>query len=90
MSDKNKIKVLHVVGSANKGGVESIVMNYSVALKEYVEPTFVCFDNSTAIPTELIKSIGGNYFVVPHVKQFFKFTKWSVLNKTLEPLALTE
>ena len=51
MSDNNKIKVLHVVGSANKGGVESIVMNYSVALKEYVEPTFVCFDDSTAIPT---------------------------------------
>ena len=70
-----KIRVLHFVGSANKGGVESIVMNYSVALKDYVEPTFVCFDNSTAIPTELIKSIGGHYFVVPHVKHIFKFNK---------------
>ena len=70
-----KIKVLHVVGSANKGGVESIVMNYSVALKDKVEPTFVCFDDSTAIPTELIESIGGHYFVVPHVKHIFKFNK---------------
>ena len=75
MSNNSKIKVLHVVGSANKGGVESIVMNYSVALKEYVEPTFVCFDDSTAIPVELIESIGGHYFVVPHVKHIFKFNK---------------
>lgn len=75
MSTNKKIKVLHVVGSANKGGVESIVMNYSMALKDYVEPTFVCFDDSTAIPTELIESIGGHYFVVPHVKHIFKFNK---------------
>ena len=70
-----KIRVLHFVGSVNKGGVESIVMNYSVALKDYVEPTFVCFDDSTAIPEELIKSIGGRYFIVPHVKHIHKFNK---------------
>lgn len=75
MASEQKIKVLHVVGSSNKGGVESIVMNYSVALKDYVEPTFVCFDDSTAIPTELIESIGGHYFVVPHVKHILKFNK---------------
>ena len=73
MSQNKKIKVLHVIGSANKGGVESIVMNYSTALKDEVEPTFVCFDDSTAIPTEQIESIGGHYFVVPHVKHISKF-----------------
>ena len=75
MAKNEKIKVLHIIGSANKGGVESVVMNYSVALKEHVEPTFVCFEDSTAIPTELIESIGGHYFVVPHVKHIFKFNK---------------
>lgn len=82
MDNKQKIKVLHVVGSANKGGVESIVMNYSIALKDYVEPTFVCFDDSTAIPIELIESIGGHYFVVPHVKHIFKFN--SAFSKILQ------
>ena len=71
----NKIKVVHVLGSVNKGGVESIVFNYSSALKDDVEPTFICFDDSTAIPEELIKSIGGHYFVVPHVKHLRKFNK---------------
>lgn len=71
----DKIKVLHVLGSVNKGGVESIVFNYSAALKDEVEPTFICFDDSTAIPEELIKEIGGRYFVVPHVKHLHKFNK---------------
>ena len=70
-----RIKVVHVLGSVNKGGVESIVFNYSKALKDYVEPTFICFDNSTAIPEEFIKSMGGNYIVVPHVKHLRKFNK---------------
>ena len=70
-----KIKVVHVLGSVNKGGVESIVFNYSKALQEYVEPTFICFDNSTAIPEEFIKSIGGRYIIVPHVKHLRKFNK---------------
>ena len=71
----DKIKVVHVLGSVNKGGVESIVFNYSKALKDFVEPTFICFDDSTAIPEEFIKEIGGHYFVVPHVKHLGKFNK---------------
>ena len=70
-----KIKVCHVLGSVNKGGVESIVFNYSTALKDYVEPTFICFDDSSAIPEELIKNIGGHFYVVPHVKHLLKFNK---------------
>lgn len=71
----DKIKVVHVLGSVNKGGVESIVFNYSKALKDFVEPTFICFDDSTAIPTELIEEIGGHYYIVPHVKHLRKFNK---------------
>lgn len=70
-----RIKVVHVLGSVNKGGVESIVFNYSKALKNFVEPTFICFDDSTAIPKDFIKDIGGHYFVVPHVKHLHKFNK---------------
>ena len=72
---KERIKVLEFVGSAIKGGVESVVYNYCKALKDDVEPTFVFFDDSTSIPEEFINSIGGHYFVVPHVKHLGKFNK---------------
>lgn len=70
-----RIKVLHIVGSAIKGGVESVVYTYSKALKDDVEPTFIFFDDSTSIPEDFIKEIGGHYFVVPHVKHLGKFKK---------------
>ena len=70
-----KIKVLHVVGSAIKGGVESVVFTYSKAIKDDVEPTFIFFDDSTSIPEDFIKEISGHYFVVPHVKHLGKFKK---------------
>lgn len=70
-----KIKVLEFVGSAIKGGVESVVFSYCDALKNEVEPTFVFFDDSTFIPDEFVKSVGGHYFVIPHVKHLCKFKK---------------
>ena len=70
-----KIKVLEFVGSAIKGGVESVVFTYCNAIKNEVEPTFIFFDNSTHIPEDFINSIGGHYFVVPHIKKYFKFKK---------------
>ena len=70
-----KIKVLHIVGPAIKGGVESVVFTYSKALKDSVEPTFVFTDNSTHIPEDFIKEIGGHYFVIPYVKHLGMFKK---------------
>ena len=70
-----KIKVIEVVGSAVKGGVESVVFTYCSAIKNEVEPTFIFFDDSTSIPEDFIKSIDGHYFVVPHVKHLRKFNK---------------
>ena len=71
----DRIKVLQFVGTGLKGGVESVVYTYSEALKDYVEPTFIFFDNSTNIPEEFIERIGGHYFIVPHVKHLGKFNK---------------
>ena len=70
-----KIKVCHVVGSMNKGGVESVVYSYSKELKDYVQPTFVCFDDSKFIPFEDIGAIGGKVEIVPHVKHLRAFNK---------------
>ena len=71
----DRIKVLHFVGTGLKGGVESVVYTYSEALKDYVEPTFIFFEDSTNIPEDFIKSLGGHYFIVPHVKHLGKFKK---------------
>lgn len=72
---KEKIKVLQFVGDAIKGGVEAIVYSYSEQLKDDVEPTFIFFEGSTYIPEEFIKSIGGKYYIIPHLKHLHKFNK---------------
>ena len=46
----NKIKVLQIIGGMNAGGVEAFVMNYYRELHELCEFSFVCFDDSIAIP----------------------------------------
>ena len=71
----NKIKVLQVVGSMKNGGVESFVLSYFRELHDVCEFTFLCFDDSTAIPYEEIESLGGKVVVVPHVKKLIKFNK---------------
>lgn len=71
----DRIKVLEFIGNAFKGGVESVVFTYCTALKDEVEPTFIFFDTSTSIPEDLIKAIGGHYFVVPNIKHLGKFRK---------------
>ncbi len=72
---KERIKVLQFVGDAIKGGVEAIVYSYSEQLRDDVEPTFVFFEGSTYIPEDFIKSIGGHYYVIPHLKHLGKFNK---------------
>ena len=70
-----KIKVIEFVGSAVKGGVESVVFTYCEALKNDIDITFIFFDDSTYIPDEFVKSIRAKYYVVPHVKHLHKFNK---------------
>ena len=70
-----RIKVLHIVGPSINGGVESFVFTYSKELKDYIEPTFVFTENSTYIPEDFIKEIGGHYFVIPYVKHLGGFKK---------------
>ncbi len=70
-----KIKVCHIVGSMNKGGVESVVLSYSKELKDDVSPTFVCFEDSKYIPFEEIGAIGGKVEIIPHVKHLGAFNK---------------
>lgn len=71
----DKLKILQIVGTMNKGGVEAVTMNYYRAVHNEAEFTFVCFDDSNNIPEEEIKSLGGKVKVVPHVKHLLKFNK---------------
>ena len=73
--EKNKLKILQVIGNMNNGGVEAFVMSFYHQLHELCEFTFVCFDESIHIPEEEIKSLGGKIVVVPHVKHLKAFNK---------------
>ena len=59
----------------NNGGVESFVLSYYKELHDLCEFDFLCFDDSKYIPYELIESLGGKVFVVPHLKHLHKFNK---------------
>ena len=70
-----KKRILTFVGKMEGGGVEAFTMNYFRKLHDKYEFTFVCFDNSTKIPTEEITALGGKIVIVPHVKKYIKFNK---------------
>ena len=57
------------MGKMMGGGVEATVMNYYRHLDhDRVQFDFVVDDNSTVVPEEEIKSLGGRVFVVPRYK----------------------
>ncbi|MGR6876357.1 glycosyltransferase family 1 protein [Bifidobacterium angulatum] len=69
MNRSNPIRVAVVMGKMMGGGVEATVMNYYRHLDHScVQFDFVVDDNSTVVPEEEIKSLGGRVFVVPKYK----------------------
>ena len=60
------IRVMQVVGRMMGGGVEATVMNhYRHIDRSKIQFDFVIQSDSTVVPREEIKSLGGRIFVVP-------------------------
>ena len=57
------------------GGVEAFVMSYFRELHDKVDFTFMCTDDSKAIPYEEIERLGSHVVLVPYPKNIFKFNK---------------
>lgn len=77
--EKNKkepIRVAQVIGKWVGGGVETVVMNYYRAIDHNkIQFDFICDSDSTNIPYEEIKKLGGNIILIPPYQHVFKYHK---------------
>lgn len=68
------LRIGHVLGKMNGAGVEAIVMNYYRHIdKSKIQFDFIVDSDSTMIPHEEIKALGGKIFIVPPYQQLVKY-----------------
>ena len=70
------IIVAHIMGKWLGGGVEAVVMNYYRHIdRNKIQFDFICDCDSTDIPYDEIKELGGRVILVPPYQQIFKYIK---------------
>ena len=70
------IRIAHIVGKWVGGGVEAVVMNYYRHIdRNKIQFDFLCDDDSTNIPYDEIKKLGGRIILVPPYQKVFKYHK---------------
>lgn len=68
------IRVAHVMGKMMSGGVESIIMNYYRHIdKDKIQFDFIVDEDSTIIPIDEIKKLGGKVIMVPPYQKLHKY-----------------
>lgn len=73
---KKPIIVVQIMGKWVGGGVESVIMNYYRHLDHSkVQFDFICDEDSTRIPYDEIKKLGGRVFLVPKYQNLPKYLK---------------
>lgn len=73
---KKPIIVAQIMGKWIGGGVESVIMNYYRHLDHTkVQFDFICDEDSTRIPYDEIKKLGGRVFLVPKYQKLPKYLK---------------
>ncbi|MFP7479730.1 glycosyltransferase family 1 protein [Terribacillus saccharophilus] len=78
------IRVLHVVGSMNRGGIETFIMNvYRNIDRTKVQFDFAVHSTKVSAYDEEIKSLGGKiYYITPRTKNIFQhYRDWIKLFK---------
>lgn len=70
------MRVAHVMGKMNGGGVEQVVMNYYRHIdRSEVQFDFLVDADSTLVPKEEIESLGGRIFTVPPYQHAIAYQK---------------
>lgn len=70
------IRIAQIMGKWVGGGVENVVMNYYSNIDHSkIQFDFICDEDSTNIPYEKIKNMGGNIILVPPYQNVFKYQK---------------
>jgi len=73
---KKPIIVAQIMGKWVGGGVESVIMNYYRHLDHSkIQFDFICDEDSTRIPYDEIKKLGGRVFLVPKYQNLPKYLK---------------
>ena len=76
MSENNPTRIAQVIGKWIGGGVEAVVMNYYKNIdRTKIQFDFICDEDSTNIPYEQIKSLGGKVIIIPPYQKIFKYHK---------------
>ena len=73
---KKPVIVAQIMGKWIGGGVESVIMNYYRHLDhKKIQFDFICDEDSTRIPYEEIKKLGGRVFLVPKYQKLPQYLK---------------
>lgn len=76
MKKKEPIRIAQIMGKWHGGGVESFVMNnYRNINRDIIQFDFICDEDSTAIPYEEIKKMGGKIILIPPYQKIIKYHK---------------
>lgn len=76
MKNKDCIRIAHIVGKWVGGGVEAVVMNYYRFIdKSKFQFDFICDSDSTNIPYDEIKKLGGKVILIPPYQKVFEYQK---------------
>ena len=68
--------VAQIMGKWAGGGVESVIMNYYRHLDHSkIQFDFICDEDSTRIPYDEIKKLGGRVFLIPKYQKLLKYLK---------------
>ena len=70
------IRIAQIMGKWVGGGVEQVTMNYYKNIdKNKIQFDFICDQDSTNIPYNEIKKLGGKVILVPPYQHLFKYIK---------------
>lgn len=77
MTKKNEpIRIAQVIGKWLGGGVEAVIMNYYRHIdRNIIQFDFICDSDSTNIPYDEIKKLGGKVILIPPYQKIFKYEK---------------
>lgn len=80
---KEPIRVAQIIGKWVGGGVEAVVMNYYRNIdRNKIQFDFICDEDSTNIPYDEIKKLGGKVIIIPPYQKVIKYHK--ALKKVLK------
>ena len=73
---KQPIRIAQIIGKWVGGGVEAVVMNYYRHIdRNKIQFDFICDEDSTNIPYEEIKELGGKVILIPPYQEVIKYHK---------------